>query len=103
MFLSPEFAPSIGGFPLLPDPEGYLTLPIPRWGNTPERVGLTALSDNYGHIVYGVLLDPAKYSGKLVQAVRDIKSIEDIPATFEKVTGKKARVRYMEDFGVSDV
>ncbi|KAF7510639.1 hypothetical protein GJ744_006251 [Endocarpon pusillum] len=96
VFLSEEFAGVLGGFPLIPDEEGYLTLSIPRWGNDPERVGLTAVAQDYGDIVHGVLLDPAKYNGKLVQANSDIKSSEEIAATFEKVTGKKARVKYLQ-------
>jgi NmrA-like family len=94
-FLSQELAGAIGGFPLQPDADGYLTLHVPRWGNDPERIGLTAVTDDYGHIAHGVFLSPAKYNNKLVQAVSDIKSFEEIAATFEKVTGKKSRVTYI--------
>ncbi len=96
VFLYEEFAGVIGGFPLIPDEEGYLTLSVPRWGNDPERVGLTAVAQDYGDIVHGVLLDPAKYNGKLVQANSDIKSFEEIAATFERVSGKKTRVKYLQ-------
>jgi NmrA-like family len=51
--------------------------------------------DDYGHVVHGVFLDPAKHNGKLVQAVSDIKSFEEIVETFEKVTGKKSRVKFL--------
>lgn len=74
---------------------------MPRWGNSPERIPLTAVAEDYGHIVHGVFLDPERYNGRLVQAVSDIKSFEEIAQTFTRVTGKKARVKYMdsaEDF-----
>jgi NmrA-like family len=95
-FLWEELVSALGGFPLIPDEEGYLTICMPKWGNDPERIPLTAVADDYGHIVHGVLLDPAKYNGKLVQAVSDIKSYDGIAQTFEKVTGKKSRVKYLE-------
>lgn len=91
-----EFASALGGFPLIPDEEGYLTLSIPRWGNIPERIPLTAVAEDYGDIVHGVLLDPAAYDGRLVQATSDVSSYEEIVSTFTKVTGKKARVKFME-------
>ena len=95
-FLAEEFAGALGGFPLIPDEEGYLTLSVPRWGNTPERVPFTAVSEDYGDIVHGALLEPAQYNRKNVQAVSDIKSFEEIAETFTKVTGKKARVKFLE-------
>ena len=95
-FLLEEIVSAIGGFPLIPDEEGYMTLVVPRWGGDPERVPFTAVADDYGHIVHGVLLDPAKYNGKLVQAVSEINSFERIAQTFERVAGKKSRVKYLE-------
>ena len=95
-FLWEEFVPAIGGFPLIPDEEGYLTISVPKWGNDPEQLPLTAVADDYGHIVHGVLLNPAKFNGKLVQAVSDIRSYQEIADAFEKVTGKKSRVKYLE-------
>lgn len=95
-FLIEEFVAILGGFPLIPDEEGYLTLCVPRWGSTPEQVPLTAVSEDYGDIVHGVLLEPAQYNHKLVQAVSDIKSFEGITETFTRVTGKKARVKIIE-------
>lgn len=95
-WLWPSLAPAFGGFPFEPDSEGYLTLSLPRWGNTPERVPFIAIAEDLGHIVHGVFLDPARYNGKLVQAVSDIKSFEEVVKVFEEVTGKKARVKYME-------
>jgi hypothetical protein len=94
-YLSPEMASLFGGFPFTPDEEDYLTFSIPRWGNNPERVPFTAVADDYGHIVHGILLDPAKYNGTLVQAVSDIKSFQEVVDAFVKVTGKKARLQYL--------
>ena len=99
-FLDKEFVAVLGGFPLIPDEEGYLTLSVPRFGNNPERVPLTAVADDYGHIVHGVFLDPAKCNRKLVQAVSDIKSFEGIAQAFAKVTGEQARVKFMESADV---
>jgi hypothetical protein len=102
VFLVEEFTSAMGGFPLQPGEEGYLTLQVPRWGNEgPERVGVTAVADDYGHIVHGAFLNAEKYNRKLVQGISDIKSFTDITSTFEKVTGKKSRVKYLdsaEDF-----
>lgn len=96
-FLSEEFVSALGGFPLIPDAEGYLTLSVPHWGNTPERIPLTAVAEDYGDIVHGVFLDPGKHHAvKLVQAVSDVASYEEIARVFEAVTGKKARVKYLE-------
>lgn len=92
-FLIEEYAALFGGFPIKPDEEGYLTLSAPHWGNTPERVPFTAVSEDYGDIVHGVLLEPGQYNRKLVQAVSDIKSLDEITETFTRVTGKKARVK----------
>lgn len=42
-----------------------------------------------------MLLDPAKHNHKLVQVISEIRSFEEIVQTFEELTGKKARVRYL--------
>lgn len=81
---------------MIPDEEGYLSLIVPRWGGEPERVPFTYVAGDYGHIVHGVLLDPAKHNGKLIQAVSDIISFEGIAEIFERVTGNKSRVKYLE-------
>lgn len=91
-----EIVSALGGFPLIPDEEGYLTIRIPKWGNDPEQIPLIAVAEDYGHVVHGVLLDPAKYNGKLVQAISDLRSYQEIADSFEKVTGKKSRVKYLE-------
>lgn len=95
VFLADGMAAVFGGFPQIPDQEGYMTLCVPHWGNTPERVPFTAVTEDYGHVVHGVLLDPAKHNRKLVQAVSDIRSLEEVTQIFTKVTGKKARAKIL--------
>ncbi|RDA85304.1 hypothetical protein CP532_5916 [Ophiocordyceps camponoti-leonardi (nom. inval.)] len=72
-FLDQQVAPIFGGFPYLPDEEGYLTFRVPNWGGTNE-VPFVSVGQDYGDIVQGIFLDPGRYSGRVIQA-----------------TGKKAR------------
>ncbi|KAG8677413.1 hypothetical protein FPOAC1_003429 [Fusarium poae] len=92
-----EFAPALGGFPFSPDNEGYLTLHIPHWGGNGE-IPFIAIGDDYGDLVHGIFLDPAKYNGHLVQGISASETPEKLVSGFEKVTGKKARFVPIEDW-----
>ncbi|KAF4452726.1 NmrA-like family domain-containing protein 1 [Fusarium austroafricanum] len=92
-----EFAPALGGFPFAADEEGYLTLHVPRWGGN-EEIPFISIGDDYGDLVHGIFLDPAKYSGRLVQAISASETTDKLVSEFEKVTGKKARFVPIEDW-----
>ncbi|KAL6922138.1 hypothetical protein ACHAPO_002896 [Fusarium lateritium] len=92
-----EFAPALGGFPFSPDDEGYLTLHIPHWGGNGE-IPFIAIGDDYGDLVHGIFLDPAKYNGRLVQGISASETPQKLVSEFEKVTGKKARFVPIEDW-----
>ncbi|PKS05823.1 hypothetical protein jhhlp_007652 [Lomentospora prolificans] len=89
-FLMQELAGVFGGFPYVPDEEGFLTYSTPHWGGD-DDVPYIAIRADYGDLVHGVLLDPAKYNGQFIQGFsQSIKSDAAVKA-FEEVSGKKAR------------
>ncbi|OAR01088.1 hypothetical protein LLEC1_05615 [Akanthomyces lecanii] len=83
-------AESLGGFPFYPDADGYLTLQLPMLGGT-GNMSWVGLEHDYGDIVHAALLEPETYDKKQIEAISRVASLEDFVATFEKVTGKKAR------------
>ncbi|KAK4904157.1 hypothetical protein LTR66_017937 [Elasticomyces elasticus] len=89
-FLAKEVAPVFGGFPHIPDNEGYLTFRVPYWGGE-ENVPWLSISDDFGDIVHGVFLDPIRWNGHFVHGVSDIRTFEDIVMDFATVTNLKAR------------
>ncbi|SPO06691.1 uncharacterized protein DNG_09384 [Cephalotrichum gorgonifer] len=95
-FLVSELAPVFGGFPVAPDEEGILNYVHPRWGGNEEQpmIGIEA---DYGDLVHGILLNPAKYNNRLVQAISESRSAEDTAKDFQEVTGKKARYVVLEN------
>ncbi|KAK2749912.1 hypothetical protein FQN57_005329 [Myotisia sp. PD_48] len=101
----PQMADFIGGFPFNADDEGYLTLRLPLTGGD-ERAPFISIQEDYGDLVHGVLLEPEKWAGKLIQGISDMSSFSDLPSIFEKVTGKKARfIPYpaWQDFPTYDI
>jgi hypothetical protein len=91
-FLAEEIAPVFGGFPFIPDAEGYLTLVAPKWGGK-EDVPFISISDDFGDIVQGMFLDPIAVNGQVIHGCSDICSFEDLVSTFEKTSGRKSRFR----------
>ncbi|KAJ6113568.1 hypothetical protein N7523_006885 [Penicillium sp. IBT 18751x] len=89
-FSMKEIAPIFGGFPHLPDAEGYLTFVAPKWGGK-EDVPFLSVSDDLGDIVHGMFLDPMACNGKIVHGCSDICSMKDVTSCFEKVSGRKSR------------
>ena len=79
----PEVAPIFGGFPFIPSDDGTLVFRAPLWGGK-EDVPFIAIADDYGDIVHGVLLEPERWNGKLVQGVSDIASLEHVVRAFER-------------------
>lgn len=78
-----DLAPLLGGFPFIPDSGGILTLEVPRWGGN-EEIPFIAVEDDYGDIVHGVFLDPERFNGKLVQAISQSASLEQLVQAFAK-------------------
>ncbi|KAK7181672.1 hypothetical protein DPSP01_013199 [Paraphaeosphaeria sporulosa] len=85
-----DLAPILGGFPFVPGEDGTLVFRAPKWGGK-EDVPFISIDDDYGDIVHGILLDPERWNGKLVQAVSDIRSFDGMVQAFETATSKKAR------------
>lgn len=79
----PEFAEVMGGFPLTPDAEGYLTLEIPRMGGNNE-IPFIGIEADYGDLVHGVLLQPEAYNGQLIQAASEMATPDKLVEEFQK-------------------
>lgn len=92
-----EIAPIFGGFPHLPDPEGYLTFVAPKWGGK-EDVPFLSITEDLGDIVQGMFLDPLRWNGKVVHGCSDICSMDDVVSQFEKVTGRKSRFQPLDSW-----
>ncbi|OJJ42396.1 hypothetical protein ASPZODRAFT_170187 [Penicilliopsis zonata CBS 506.65] len=87
----PKYIVSFGGFAGAVDPDGYLTWKTPPMGNKPESVPWLAVADDYGDLVHGVLLDPARWNGQYIDGVSESMGFGDLTWTFQNVTGKKSR------------
>lgn len=70
-----DLAPIFGGFPVTPGDDGVINYVHPRWGGTEEQPMISIVAD-YGDLVHGVLLDPAKYNGRFVQGISESRSAE---------------------------
>ncbi|OOQ90415.1 putative NmrA family transcriptional regulator [Penicillium brasilianum] len=99
-FLSKDIAPIFGGFPYIPDAEGYLTFIAPKWGGK-EEVPFISMTDDFGDIVQGIFIDPVRWRDQIVHGCSDICSFEDLVSNFEKLSGRKSRFQPLpswEDF-----
>ncbi|KAF7158713.1 hypothetical protein CNMCM5623_003877 [Aspergillus felis] len=96
-FLSEEYVTCFGGFPSVPDAEGYLTFHSPRWGGH-EKVQFISIADDFGEMVHGMFLNPAKWKNKTIQCFSDAFTYDDMTKIFTEVTGKKARYVPMESY-----
>jgi hypothetical protein len=82
-FALEDLAPIFGGFPYIPSEDGTYIFRVPKWGGK-EEVPFIAIAEDYGDIVHGILLEPEKWDGKLVQGVSDVESFDQVTAAFEK-------------------
>ncbi|KAF4153186.1 hypothetical protein CNMCM6069_001079 [Aspergillus lentulus] len=99
-FLVKDIAPIFGGFPHVPDSDGYLTFVAPRWGGE-EEVPFISISDDFGDIVQGIFLDPVRWNGQVIHGCSDICSFDHVMSAFEKLSGRKCRFQPLpswEDF-----
>lgn len=78
-----ELAPALGGWPLVADDEGVLTLHVPRWGGN-EKIPFIAISEDWGDLVHGAFLQPERYNGKLVHGMSQEATATELVETFEK-------------------
>ncbi|KAF7179597.1 hypothetical protein CNMCM7691_008645 [Aspergillus felis] len=99
-FLIKEIGPLFGGFPHVPDSEGYLTFVAPKWGGK-EETPFISISDDFGDIVQGMFLDPVRWDGQVIHGCSDICSFDHVVSAFEKLSGRKCRFQSLpswEDF-----
>ncbi|PGH05676.1 hypothetical protein GX51_02836 [Blastomyces parvus] len=82
-FTSPFIAEVFGGFPLVTDSEGYVTLSQPLVGG-PGLVPYIAMEEDFGDLVHGVLLDPGTWGGKTIQGFSHLATFEKIIEDFTK-------------------
>ncbi|RAL02581.1 NmrA/HSCARG family protein [Aspergillus ibericus CBS 121593] len=88
--LEREYADLFGGFPLIPDEEGYLTYKTPLWGGK-EDFPWISITDDFGDLVHGVFLNPGRWNRRVVQGVGQVSGSEGVSKVFGEVTGKKTR------------
>ena len=81
--LIPDMAGVFGGFPTTPGDDGVLSYVHPRWGSSEEQPMISVGAD-YGDLVHGVLLDPGRYDGRLVQGISESRSAEGATEDFEE-------------------
>ena len=82
-FVDKDMAGVFGGFPFTPSEDGSLVFRSPKWGGK-EDVPYIAMSDDYGDLVHGILLDPERWNGGFVQGVSEIGSFEHAVQAFER-------------------
>lgn len=87
-FLVKEVAPVFGGFPHFPDDERYLTFRVPNWGGD-NKVPFLSITDDYGDIVQGIFLDPARWDGHVVHGASEILGFDQLVANFEEGETKR--------------
>lgn len=108
-----DLAPIFGGFPVTPGDDGVISYVQPRWGGTGEQP-MISIGADYGDLVHGVLLNPGKYNGRLVQGISESRTAEAAAEDFAQgkrsgslgvgtvltasvATGKKTRFVTLED------
>ncbi|PYH87687.1 NmrA-like family protein [Aspergillus ellipticus CBS 707.79] len=95
-WLETDYADLFGGFPSIPDADGYLTYKTPFWGGK-EDFPWISMADDFGDLVHGILVNPLRWNRRLVQGTSDIVSSGELVNTFVSVTGKKARYQLLTD------
>ncbi|KAJ6156165.1 hypothetical protein N7497_005050 [Penicillium chrysogenum] len=88
-FLSKEVAPVFGGFPYFPNDAGLLVFSTPCWGGK-EDVPWLSISDDFGDIVQGALLDPETWNGHFIHGLSDVRSFKELTGDFQEVTSRRA-------------
>ncbi|KAJ5986946.1 hypothetical protein N7451_011311 [Penicillium sp. IBT 35674x] len=88
-FLSKEAAPIFGGFPHFPNDEGRLVFRTPHWGGK-EDVPWLSISDDFGDIVQGALLDPETWNGHFIHALSNVRSFKELTEDFQEATAWEA-------------
>lgn len=81
-FLVKEIAPVFGGFPHFPNEEGFLTFRVPNWDGD-NKVPFLSITNDYGDIVQGIFLDPARWNGHVVHGASQILGFDQLVANFK--------------------
>lgn len=79
----PEF---LGGFPLLPDNEGYITFRSPPIKGEGKMQTLS-IDDDFGEMVHGMLLDPARWNHQTIQCLSDAFTYPELMEHFTEGEG----------------
>ncbi|GKZ35886.1 hypothetical protein AbraIFM66950_006719 [Aspergillus brasiliensis] len=89
--LHPVFARAFGGFPLEANTDGVMSLTAPPWGRDTVGWPFLSVTEDFGDLVHGVLLDPLRWKDARVQGVSVLKPLKDMAEAFTRVTGKEVR------------
>ena len=81
-FLDKDSAELFGGFPLMSDSDGYLTYRLPYYGGNGE-VPFVDISHDFGDVVHGMLLDPERWNGRIIHAISEMVTQQDVCQIFE--------------------
>jgi nucleoside-diphosphate-sugar epimerase len=87
IFFMEAYAKAFGGFATIPDSEGFLSLKVFPMSNDPEQIPWTSVRDDYGDAVHAVLLDPPKYANRIIWAISEATSLQDVVDIYNRLTG----------------
>ena len=73
-----------GGFPFVPGDDGVYSIRYPAWGPPDAPMAFTAIADDFGDFVHGMLLDVGAWNGKTVMANSALLSRTELIEGFEK-------------------
>ncbi|CAP74248.1 hypothetical protein E8E15_009007 [Penicillium rubens] len=87
IFFMETYANAFGGFATIPDSEGFLSLRIFPMSNDPELIPWTSVRDDYGDAVHAVFLEPPKYANRIIWAISEVASFQDVVDAYNRLTG----------------
>lgn len=93
-FWNPLYENSFGGFARVPDAEGFLTINLFAMSNDPESTPWTSVTDDYGDIAHGVFLNPEEWNGRVIWAISESCSFQEVVDTYNKLTASNS-ARYV--------
>ncbi|KAJ5920147.1 hypothetical protein N7516_011005 [Penicillium verrucosum] len=81
------YANAFGGFATIPDSEGFLSLKVFPMSNDTGLIPWTSVRDDYGDAVHAVFLEPSKYANRIIWAISEAASFQDVADTYNRLTG----------------